>query len=149
MAFRRALGTFDATMLVVGGIIGAGIFVNAYLVAQRLPSDGPILGIWIVGGIIALAGALAFAELAALYPRAGGEYVYLREAYHPLVAFLFGWASLLMIQGGGIAAVSIAFSEHALRFAGAPQANPTPLAIAAEAGCSTGSFSSRSSHSPP
>ena len=131
MAFRRALGTFDATMLVVGGIIGAGIFVNSYLVAQRLPSPGPILWIWIAGGAIALAGALAFAELASLYPVAGGEYAYLREAYHPLVAFLFGWASFLMIQGGGIAAVSIAFSEHALRFAGRPQANPLPLAIAA------------------
>ncbi len=131
MAFRRALGTFDATMLVVGGIIGAGIFVNPYLVAQRLPSAGPILGIWIAGGVIALAGALAFAELASLYPKAGGEYAYLREAYHPLVAFLFGWASFLMIQGGGIAAVSIAFSEHALRLAGSPRANPTPLAIAA------------------
>jgi APA family basic amino acid/polyamine antiporter len=131
VAFRRALGTFDATMLVVGGIIGAGIFVNPYLVAQRLPSPGPILWIWIAGGAIALAGALAFAELASLYPMAGGEYAYLREAYHPLVAFLFGWASFLMIQGGGIAAVSIAFSEHTLRFAGRPQANPMPLAIAA------------------
>ena len=131
MAFRRALGTFDATMLVVGGIIGAGIFVNPYLVAQRLPSPGPILWIWIAGGAIALAGALAFAELASLYPMAGGEYAYLREAYHPLVAFLFGWASFLMIQGGGIAAVSIAFSEHTLRFAGHPKANPMPLAIAA------------------
>jgi APA family basic amino acid/polyamine antiporter len=131
VAFRRALGTFDATMLVVGGIIGAGIFVNPYLVAQRLPSPGPILWIWIAGGAIALAGALAFAELASLYPMAGGEYAYLREAYHPLVAFLFGWASFLMIQGGGIAAVSIAFSEHTLRFAGRPGANPMPLAIAA------------------
>ena len=134
MAFRRALGTFDATMLVVGGIIGAGIFVNSYLVAQRLPSPGPILWIWIAGGAIALAGALAFAELASLYPKAGGEYAYLREAYHPLVGFLFGWASFLMIQGGGIAAVSIAFSQHTLRFAGHPQADPKPLAIAAIAG---------------
>src|SRR5262245_44335989 len=131
MAFRRALGTFDATMLVVGGIIGAGILVNPYLVAQRLPSPGPILWIWIAGGAIALAGALAFAELASLYPKAGGEYAYLREAYHPLVGFLFGWASFLMIQGGGIAAVSIAFSQHTLRFAGHPQADPKPLAIAA------------------
>jgi APA family basic amino acid/polyamine antiporter len=118
-------------MLVVGGIIGAGIFVNPYLVAQRLPSARPVLWIWIAGGVIAFAGALAFAELASLYPRAGGEYAYLREAYHPLVAFLFGWASFLMIQGGGIAAVSIAFSEHTLRFAGSPRADPTPLAIAA------------------
>ena len=101
MSFRRALGTFDATMLVVGGIIGAGIFINPYLVAQRLSSGGLVLAAWVAGGAIALAGAFAFAELAALFPRAGGEYVYLGEAYHPLVGFLFGWASLLMIQGGG------------------------------------------------
>jgi hypothetical protein len=99
MAFRRALGPFDATMVVVGGIIGSGIFVLPSVVAQRLPTSGLVLAAWLVGGAIALAGAFAFAELATLYPRAGGEYVYLREAYHPLVAFLFGWASLVMIQG--------------------------------------------------
>ena len=130
MSFRRALGTFDATMLVVGGIIGAGIFINPYLVAQRLPSAGPVLWAWIAGGAIALAGAFAFAELAALYPRAGGEYAYLREAYHPLVGFLFGWASLVMIQGGGIAAVAITFAQYTLRLGGrrrarAPSRSPS------------------------
>ena len=118
MSFRRALGPFDATMVVVGGIIGSGIFINPHLVAQRLSSGALVLAAWIVGGVIALAGAFAFAELATLFPRAGGEYVYLREAYHPLVAFLFGWASLLMIQGGGLAAVAIAFAEYGLRLAG-------------------------------
>ncbi len=131
MSFRRALGPFDATMLVVGGIIGAGIFINPYLVAQRLPSAGPVLWAWIAGGAIALAGALAFAELAALVPRAGGEYAYLREAYHPLVAFLFGWASLVMIQGGGMAAVAITFAQYTLRLVGASGADPTPLAVGA------------------
>jgi basic amino acid/polyamine antiporter, APA family len=115
MAFRRALGPFDATMVVVGGIIGSGIFIVPSIVAQRLPTPGLVLGAWAAGGAIALAGAFAFAELAALFPRAGGQYVYLREAYHPLVAFLFGWASLLMIQGGGLAAVSITFAQYALR----------------------------------
>jgi basic amino acid/polyamine antiporter, APA family len=129
MAFRRALSTFDATMLVVGGIIGAGIFISPYLVAQRLPSAGLVLGAWVAGGAIAMAGALAFAELAALFPKAGGQYVYLREAYHPLVGFLFGWASLVMIQGGGIAAVAITFSEYALRLVGAPGADARPLAV--------------------
>ena len=115
MAFRRALGSFDATMVVVGGIIGSGIFILPSIVARRLPTPGLVLAAWAAGGAIALAGAFAFAELAALFPRAGGEYVYLREAYHPLVAFLFGWASLLLIQGGGLAAVSITFAQYALR----------------------------------
>ena len=134
MAFRRALGPFDATMLVVGGIIGAGIFINPYLVAQRLSSGGLVLAAWIAGGLVALAGAFAFAELAALFPKAGGQYVYLREAYHPFVAFLFGWASLLMIQGGGLAAVAITFAQYTLRLAGGGATAATaavPLAIAA------------------
>ena len=131
MALRRALGTFDATMVVVGGIIGAGIFINPYLVAERLPSSGWILGAWAFGGLIALAGAFAFAELAALFPRAGGEYVYLREGYHPVVGFLFGWASLVMIQGGGIAAVAITFSQYLLRLSGAGAADPRPFAVLA------------------
>ncbi len=131
MAFRRALGTFDATMVVVAGIIGAGIFINPYLVAQRLPSAGWVLAAWALGGLIAMAGALAFAELGSLLPRAGGQYVYLREAYHPVVGFLFGWASLLMIQGGGIAAVAITFAQYALRLAGAAGADARPLAVAA------------------
>ena len=118
MAFRRALGPFDATMVVVGGIIGSGIFIVPSVVAQRLPTPGLVLAAWAAGGAIALAGAFAFAELAAIFPKAGGEYVYLREAYHPLVAFLFGWASLLMIQGGGLAAVSITFAQYGLRLLG-------------------------------
>lgn len=118
MAFRRALGPFDATMVVVGGIIGSGIFIVPSVVAQRLPSPGLVLAAWVAGGAIALAGAFAFAELVALFPRAGGQYVYLREAYHPLVAFLFGWASLFLIQGGGLAAVSITFAQYALRLLG-------------------------------
>ncbi|MCA1582517.1 MAG: amino acid permease [Acidobacteria bacterium] len=131
MSLRRALGTFDATMVVVGGIIGAGIFINPAFVAQRLPTAGLVLAAWVAGGAIALAGAFVFAELAAALPEAGGEYAYLREAYHPLVGFLFGWASLLVIQGGGIAAVAITFANYALRLAGRPDASPTPLAIAA------------------
>jgi APA family basic amino acid/polyamine antiporter len=118
VALRRELTTFDATMVVVGGIIGSGIFMLPAIVAQRLPTSPLVLAAWVAGGAIALAGALAFAELATLFPQAGGEYVYLREAYHPLVAFLFGWASLLMIQGGGLGAVAITFAQYALRLAG-------------------------------
>ena len=131
MAFRKALGTFDATMLVVGGIIGGGIFINPYLVGQRLSSGGLVIEAWCAGGAIAAAGALAFAELAALFPRTGGEYEYLAQAYHPIVGFLFGWSSLLMIQGGGLAAVSITFAQYARRLAGAPPGNPVPIAIGA------------------
>src|SRR5262245_36245661 len=130
MPFRRALNTFDATMVVVGGIIGSGIFILPSVVAQRLPSAGLVLAAWIVGGAIALAGALAFAELASLFPKAGGEYVYLREAYHPLVAFLFGWASLLMIQGGGLGAVAITISQYALRLVGSDFSPAAGAAIA-------------------
>ncbi len=131
MSFRRALGPFDATMVVVGGIIGSGIFINPYIVAQRLSSPGLVLAAWVAGGAIALAGAFAFAELGAIFPKAGGEYVYLREAYHPGVAFLFGWASLLMIQGGGLAAVAIAFSQYTLRFVGGSASSAGLLAVAA------------------
>jgi len=131
MAFRRALNTFDATMVVVGGIIGSGIFMLPSIVAQRLPSSGLVLLAWAAGGAIALAGAFAFAELATLFPSAGGEYVYLREAYHPLVAFLFGWASLLMIQGGGLGAVAITFSQYSLRLLGKDASVPTVSVAAA------------------
>src|SRR5438093_5814473 len=130
MAFRRALSALDATMVVVGSIIGAGIFISPYLVAQRLPSAGLVLAAWVAGGAVALAGAFAFAELASIFPKAGGQYVYLREVYHPLVGFLFGWASLVMIQGGGIAAVAITFAQYALRLGGTG-GNPKPLAVAA------------------
>jgi APA family basic amino acid/polyamine antiporter len=129
VSFRRALGPFDATMVVVGGIIGGGIFINPYVVAQRLSSPGLVLAAWIAGGVIALAGAFAFAELATLFPRTGGEYVYLKEAYHPSVAFLFGWASLLMIQGGGLAAVAITFAQYALRLTGGGPSAAVPLAV--------------------
>ncbi|MGE5278708.1 MAG: APC family permease [Acidobacteriota bacterium] len=115
MSFRRALGPFDATMVVVGGIIGSGIFILPSLVAQRLPTPALVLAAWVAGGAVALSGAFSFAELATLFPRAGGEYTYLKEAYHPIVAFLFGWASLAMIQGGGLAAVAITFAQYALR----------------------------------
>jgi APA family basic amino acid/polyamine antiporter len=129
--FKRALGPFDATMVVVGGIIGAGIFINPYIVAERLPSAGWVLAAWIAGGAIALAGSLAYAELGSLFPRAGGQYVYLREAYHPVVGFLYGWALMLLIECGAIAAVAITFAQYALRLTGRPDAGPLPLAVAA------------------
>lgn len=131
MSFRRALGPFDATMVVIGAIIGAGIFINPYIVAQRLDTGALVLTAWLAGGGIALAGAFAFAELGSLYPKVGGQYVYLRDAYHPFAGFLYGWALILMIECGAIAAVAITFAEYALRFVGREGAWATPLAIAA------------------
>jgi APA family basic amino acid/polyamine antiporter len=130
MDLRRELGTFDATMVVVGGIIGGGIFITPYLVAQRLPSGGWILAAWAFGGVAALAGAFAFAELGSLFPAAGGQYAFLRESYHPIVGFLFGWASLVMIQGGGLAAVATTFAQDLLRLVGAPAGDARSLAVA-------------------
>ncbi|HVH55448.1 MAG TPA: amino acid permease [Vicinamibacterales bacterium] len=131
MSFKRALGPFDATMVVIGGIIGSGIFINPYIVAQRLDSPALVLGAWVAGGAIALAGAFSYAELGAQFPKAGGQYVYLRDAYHPLAGFLYGWALLALIESGAIAAVAITFANYALRLVGRPDIAPVPLAIAA------------------
>ena len=131
MSFKRALGPFDATMVVIGGIIGSGIFINPYIVAQRLDSSALVLGAWVAGGAIALAGAYSYAELGALFPRAGGQYVYLRDAYHPIAGFLYGWALLALIESGAIAAVAITFANYALRLAGRPDVAAVPVAIGA------------------
>lgn len=108
----RRLGLFDATMLVMGGIIGAGIFVNPAEVARHVPSPGLIVGVWVLGGIVALVGALVYAELAARRPEVGGQYAYLRDAWGPMPAFLYGWSLLLVIQSGGMAAVAITFARY-------------------------------------
>jgi basic amino acid/polyamine antiporter, APA family len=109
---ERRLGLFDATMIVMGGIVGAGIFINPYVVAQKLGTPALILGAWVAGGVIALAGAFVYAELAALRPEVGGQYAYIREAYHPLAAFLYGWTLLLVTQTGGMAAVAVTFARY-------------------------------------
>src|SRR5438067_12145763 len=110
---RRQLGLFDATMLVMGGIIGAGIFANPSEVAHRVHTPFLILGVWVVGGLFAMCGAFIWAELATRLPAAaGGQYVYLREAYHPAVAFVYGWGLLLVTQTGGMAAVAVIFASY-------------------------------------
>src|SRR5580704_5578761 len=114
----RQLGLFDATMLVMGGIVGAGIFMNPYVVAQQVHTPALILGAWVFGGIIAVGGAFIWAELAVTMPEVGGQYAYLRDAYHPMVAFLYGWVLLLVIQTGGMAAVSITFARYFLELTG-------------------------------
>ena len=107
---RRLLGVFDATMIVMGGIVGSGVFINPYVVALQVHTPFLILGVWLLGGALALLGAFIWAELATRLPGAGGQYLYLREAFHPSVAFLYGWVLLLVTQtvgDGAIAAVAL------------------------------------------
>jgi APA family basic amino acid/polyamine antiporter len=108
----REIGLFDATMVVMGGIIGSGIFINPYVVARQVHAPALILGAWLFGGLIGLVGAFIWAELAATLPAVGGQYAYLREAYHPALAFLYGWVLLLVIQTGGMAAVAITAAKY-------------------------------------
>ena len=108
----REIGLFGATMLVMGGIVGSGIFMNPYVVARQVGTPALILGAWVFGGLVALAGAFVYAELASLRPEVGGQYAYLREAFHPKVAFLYGWILLLVTQSGGMAAVAVTFARY-------------------------------------
>src|SRR5262249_42808167 len=101
-------------MIVMGGIIGSGIFMNPYVVARLVSTPALLLGAWAIGGVIALFGAFVYAELGSRMPRVGGQYAYLRAAYHPSVAFLYGWVLLLVIQTGGMAAVAVTFSAYFL-----------------------------------
>src|SRR3954470_23022457 len=116
----RQLGLFGTTMAVMGGIIGAGIFINPYIVAQQVHTSGLILAAWLAGGLIALVGGFIYAELAARLPVVGGQYAYLREALHPAVAFIYGWVLLLVIQTGGMAAVAVTFARYFLELTDLP-----------------------------
>jgi len=128
----RRLGLFDTTMIVMGGIIGSGIFINPYVVAQQVPSAGLILSAWAFGGLIALAGAFIYAELASQNTLSGGQYVYLRDAFHPALAFVYGWALLLVTQSGGMAAVAVTFAKY-LCALGNVHANDTVAGLLAAA----------------
>ena len=108
----RGLGLFDATTLIVGSVIGSGIFIAPSLMAAYVASPGLLLGLWLLGGLLTLAGALAYGELAAALPRAGGPYVFLGRAFGPLAGFLYGWTLLLAINTGFIAAVAVAFAKY-------------------------------------
>jgi APA family basic amino acid/polyamine antiporter len=118
-------------MAVVGGIIGGGIFRTPATVAERLDSPAAVLAAWVIGGVVALIGAFCWGELGQRRPRAGGGYVYLRETFGPLPAFLYGWTLVLVIATGAIAAVAVTFADYALALAGLPQRYSMPLAIAA------------------
>jgi APA family basic amino acid/polyamine antiporter len=110
--FVRAIGLFDGTMIVVGSMIGSGIFIVAADIARQTGSSGGLLLTWILTGLLTVSAALSYGELAALFPHAGGQYIYLREAYSPLWGFLYGWTLFLVIQTGTIAAVAVGFARY-------------------------------------
>src|SRR3989440_7515375 len=110
--FIRGLGLLDSTMLVAGSMIGSGIFIVSSIIARQVGSPGWLLVVWIVTGLLTLTAALSYGELAAMMPKAGGQYVYLREAFSPLWGFLYGWTLFLVIQTGTIAAVAVGFARY-------------------------------------
>ena len=128
-AYARRLGPFSGTLLVVAGIIGSGIFLNPAVVAQRVGSGPLSMVAWGVGAVVAILGAFIFAELGARAPSAGGGYAYLRDAFGPLPAFLYGWALITAIASGAIAAVAVTFANYAVPLLGLPAGTERALAI--------------------
>src|SRR5678810_892527 len=108
----RGLGLFDSTMLVAGSMIGSGIFIVSADIARQVGSPGWLLVVWLITGFLTIVGALSYGELAAMMPHAGGQYVYLREAYSPIWGFLYGWTLFLVIQTGTVAAVAVGFARY-------------------------------------
>jgi basic amino acid/polyamine antiporter, APA family len=129
--YARRLGLFSATMAVVGGIIGGGIFRTPAAVAARVVSPSLALAVWGAGAVVALAGAFCYGELGRRRPRAGGGYVYLRDAWGALPAFLYGWTLLLVIATGAIAAVAVTFADYTVALTGLPPRLALPIAVAA------------------
>lgn len=123
----RKLGTFDATLIVMGGIIGSGIFMNPAVVARRAHTAPLILAVWLFGGVVALTGGFIFAELARRRPDVGGMYGYLRDAFHPVLAFMSGWTALLVSMSGAIAATAVTFALYTAPYFHAP---PAAIAVA-------------------
>jgi APA family basic amino acid/polyamine antiporter len=113
----RELGLIDITLLVMGSVIGAGIFVVPHDVAALVPQPALVLAVWVLGGLVSLAGSLVYAELARRRPQVGGQYAYLRDAYHPAVAFVYGWSLLLVVQSGGMAWIAVTFAEYSVELA--------------------------------
>src|SRR3954454_10098982 len=111
--FKRSFGLLDATMVVAGSMIGSGIFIVSADMTRTVGSAGWLVLLWILTGVLTLIAALSYGELSGMFPKAGGQYVYLKEAYNPLIAFLFGWSFFAVIQTGTIAAVGVAFSKFA------------------------------------
>ena len=120
----RRLGLWSAVAVLVGSTIGGGIFRTPAIIAARVPSPWPMLGVWVLGGGLALCGALTYAELAALYPRSGGVFIYIREGFGRLPAFLFGWTELTLIRASALGAIATPFAEYLLRLLGYDPAAP-------------------------
>ncbi|MDQ6609412.1 MAG: amino acid permease, partial [Bacteroidota bacterium] len=110
-SFKRSLGLLDATMIVAGSMIGSGIFIVSADMLKDLGSAGWLIAAWLITGFMTLTAALSYGELSAMFPKAGGQYVYLREAYNPFIGFLYGWSFFAVIQTGTIAAVAVAFGK--------------------------------------
>lgn len=133
---RRELSLNDAIMLVVSSVIGVGLFLTPGTVANLLPHPGILLTAWLLGGLLSLAGALANAELGAMYPHAGGDYVYLRHAYHPFAGFLVGWLSFFVIYAGTVATLAVGFAEGLVPFVGLGETGKVVVAVAVTGGTS-------------
>ena len=131
VTYARRLGLFSATMSVIGGIIGSGIFLNPSIVAQRVGTSASTLAVWIGGGVVALIGAFIFGELGQRRPRVGGGYSYIREAFGPLPAFLYAWTLLLMIAPGATAAVAVAFGNYTTTLLNVSPSLARPLGVGA------------------
>src|SRR5471030_1532959 len=110
-SFKPTLGLLDATMIVAGGMIGSGIFIVSADITRRVDSAGWLIVVWLVTGFMTLTAAVSYGELSGMFPKAGGQYVYLKESYNKLIAFLYGWSFFAVIQTGTIAAVGVAFSK--------------------------------------
>src|SRR6187431_266029 len=111
--FKPTLGLFDATMVVAGSMIGSGIFIVSADITRNVGSAGWMIAVWLITGFMTLIAAMSYGELSAMFPKAGGQYVYLKEAFNPLAGFLYGWSFFAVIQTATIAAVGVAFSKFA------------------------------------
>src|SRR5437762_14368231 len=109
--FKRSLGLIDATMIVAGSMIGSGIFIVSADITRHVHSAGWLIAVWVITGFMTITAAVSYGELSGMYPKAGGQYVYLKEAYNPFVGFLYGWSFFAVIQTATIAAVGVAFSK--------------------------------------
>ncbi|HEY8733257.1 MAG TPA: amino acid permease, partial [Puia sp.] len=112
-SFKPSLGLMDATMIVAGSMIGSGIFLVSADIVRNVGGAGWLILVWIITGFMTLTAAVSYGELSGMFPKAGGQYVYLKEAYNPLIGFLYGWSFFAVIQTGTIAAVGVAFSKYA------------------------------------
>src|SRR5690349_5834074 len=112
-SFKPSLGLFDGTMIVAGSMIGSGIFIVSADITRNVGSAGWLVFVWVITGFMTLTAAVSYGELSAMFPKAGGQYVYLKEAYNPLIGFLYGWSFFAVIQTGTIAAVGVAFAKFA------------------------------------